>query len=90
MRELFPLTVLITQQVINNADIHSRNLCIGARALRAAIKNVTKKLPTHVKWGNSLGQWHDIYLTSVDENDKPMKMMSLRKPTTVTFKLRYP
>lgn len=99
IKKLFPITVEVTQEIINSAFIMNSEKCIGALTLKSILPSENKKTTF---WGVSGGgiwkkgvttqQSFDdtalLLIDSVDENGKPINMMYIKEPQTVTFKLR--
>lgn len=80
---MLPMTVVVTQEVIDSADVNDTLNCIGVKTLRAVIPNLEGKL---IRWGRDQGfiRFTDdisIYFkTDVD-------MMDISEPQKVTFRL---
>lgn len=83
LRGLFPVTVEITQKMIDEADIFKSQRCIGALALKSAMPS-----NTWVSWAI-----RDGHVAILGENKGLLKvttrtntdMMKIDKPTTISF-----
>lgn len=86
-KSLFPLKGIITQDIIDNANISSINNCIGSLTLKAALgDNIDLLDCSGGLWGNSYGSNHIkdggfVRITTTDG----VEMMGVNKPMEVTF-----
>ena len=56
---LFPLKGEVTQEILDNADIHDTGNCRGAQALKAALGDNLQYFDEHNMWGTTYGR---VYL----------------------------
>ncbi len=88
LKALFPLEVVISQELLDNAELFSILNCNGARALKEALE--AKGASNAVSWGDT---WGSIYEGSeIGHGDyinvhAPVNMMLVKEPTTMTFSL---
>lgn len=95
-KALFPLKVMVTQEMIDEGsiDLQDPNTCIGARALRAALGDNVSMLGdnTHMGiWGHSDGRHFlaDKSHVVIDSfiGDKKSSMVSIKVPVEVEFRV---
>jgi len=83
IKNIFPVKVQVTQEMIDNAKLGDIYGCIGALALRSL--NIPEVI--EIKWG----AWTGFIITEKSEihitTDKEINVMEIKKPTEVTFKL---
>lgn len=85
IKQLFPITTTITQEIIDEGlkNIHDVSLCIGAIALKNVLP---KELHDNVKWGIKTGIIYitnnlTVWITTTDD----IIMIGVRKPREITF-----
>jgi hypothetical protein len=81
---LFPLTVEITQDMINASNPRNGYICQGAIALRKALGDYANG--RRIVWGHTGGRVDDLSITTADDTWMP----SVISPRSVTFVLKNP
>lgn len=99
IKKLFPVTVEVTQEIINSAFIMNAKQCVGALILKSILPDENKD---QVYWGvDSGGIWKKgaladetvdanalLLVKSVDENGKAINMMQIKEPQTVILTIK--
>ena len=78
IKDLFPLDIEVSQEIIDNSDIHSSTNCIGANLLRSIVPEEYKD---EVYWGFYAGSIDYISIRS------DINMTRIKKPTVVKLEL---
>lgn len=91
-KDLFPIKVKVSQNIINKADIDDIENCIGSLALRKGLgaKGLSYLEDKQQSWGVSDGEQTlrngvKVLVTARDSRGKRVDMMSVTKPFEVTF-----
>lgn len=85
IKALFPATVEVTQEMIDDADVFNANHCIGAKSLRKVLPFTFEQY-----WMNSYGmanKYTNYRIESYDTDGNPISMMRITEPTTVILKI---
>lgn len=88
VKSWFPLSVFVSQDIINNSDIHRVSKCIGANSLKSVMP---KSLSDRITWGRTQGHinlgGNDIDWVPIHVNSGEIDMMEITKPQWVTISL---
>lgn len=81
IKALFPITTMVTQEIINKSSISSIWNCIGANTLKSCVPIELQKT---LHWGRSSGF---VYATNDDDLriKSNIDMMEITEPIEVTF-----
>lgn len=106
IKALFPVTVEVTQEIINKGkeDIFNTGKCIGARTLASVLPEEMvgdMHLNRFYSWGNlsghvvtegSIFEPDCVYaeVFALDDKGSPVEMMHIEKPCTITLTLDRP
>ncbi len=67
IKQLFPLSVCITKQIIDESVYADRNKCIGATALKTVLP---EELHEMIDWGTGIGRVDGVPIRSFRKNEK--------------------
>ena len=89
IKNIFPIEVEVTQDIIDNSDIHHIFNCIGVNTLKKALgKDLVEKVD-RIQWGSIRG-CIDIASGSLViesfKDDASIGMMAIQSPCKITLK----
>lgn len=82
LKELFPIKVMVTKEMINEADKSNPYKCIGAKALRSVMP---KQFAGNITWSNITGTIYGGLDSLLIGTEEKLPMMCITKPMEVTF-----
>ena len=80
---LFPLKAMVTQEIIDNANIMDTRNCIGALTLKSVLPKYTDSLEWGAISGNIITDEGIVHISTF----KLVDMMMVKEPQEVTFVL---